>query len=441
MNYNCLLTICFICILGLASSTHAQSPTPTPSPNDRGLGVKSSASAAGTQGDQQAKEAKPELVLQTGYSDLYGATRLVFSPDGRLLATTTFRAGAIKLWETASSRKLREFPTGNATANNLAPPVAFSRDNRFIASAGGDNTTKVWDVSTGREVQTLAGPQGSIAASFGVFFIAFTPDNRVVTVGDAVRVWDLSTGKELRTIEGSALSLNGFNGSEGAIVLTPDGSQLSLSTSEEIRSVDLSTGKEVRSLKMPDDQVDSLQLGFNANGNLLAAGIVNKHLKLWNLTTKSSKDLTPTLKEFSQVKFSRDGQLLSLAENYTVRIWNTETGNEVIQLKVPNSGVYSEYADAFSTFSDDGKKIATGGFGTETIIWETETGKQLSRMNGRTNLAYNVRFSDDGNQLSVGGRTRWDLRTGRGLRVTSNLQRNVYPIQSPDSRLLAVIKP
>src|SRR6185295_11139081 len=93
-------------ILVLASSTHAQSPSPTPSPNDRGLGVQSSSAAGGAQSGQQAKEAKPELVLQTGYSDLYGATRLVFSPDGRLLATTTFRAGAIKLWETATSRKL-----------------------------------------------------------------------------------------------------------------------------------------------------------------------------------------------------------------------------------------------------------------------------------------------------------------------------------------------
>ena len=28
------------------------------------------------------REAKPELVLQTGYNNLFGATRLVFSPDG-----------------------------------------------------------------------------------------------------------------------------------------------------------------------------------------------------------------------------------------------------------------------------------------------------------------------------------------------------------------------
>jgi WD40 repeat protein/uncharacterized caspase-like protein len=437
-----LLVIVVLIIVSSASTSFAQTPSPSPTPtDDRGLGIRSSTSASGTQGNQQAKEAKPELVLQTGYSDLFGATRLVFSPDGRLLATTSFRTGAIKLWETATSRKLRELTTGTATANNIAPPIAFSRDNRFVAAAAGDNSTKVWEISSGREVQTLAGPQSSAMAAFGVFFIAFTPDNRVVTISDAVRVWDLFTGQALRTFEASLLSLGGFNGTDGGTVLSPDGTQLTLYTQEDVRSIDLATGKEVRRVKLPDDRVDVVQLSFDPNGNLLAAGIVNKHFKLWNLTNKNSKELTPTQKDFSQVKFSRDGQLLALTENYVARIWNTATGSEVTQLKIPNSGVFADMADAFSAFTDDGKKIATGGFGTETIIWETETGKQISKMSGRTNLAYNVAFSADGMQLFVGGRTRWDLRTGRGLRVSPVVLEKTYPIQSPDSRVLAVIKP
>ncbi|MGH9907669.1 MAG: hypothetical protein ACRD8U_19035, partial [Pyrinomonadaceae bacterium] len=41
---------------------------------------------------QQAGVSKPELVLQTGYNSSFGAARLVFSPDDRLLATTTLRS-------------------------------------------------------------------------------------------------------------------------------------------------------------------------------------------------------------------------------------------------------------------------------------------------------------------------------------------------------------
>ena len=99
-----------------------------------------------SQSEQQAREAKPELVLQTGYNNLIGATRFVFSPDGRLLATTTMRSSTIKLWETATGRELRNLSGGTQSGMTLSPFVAFSRDSRLIAAAAGDNTVKVWDV-------------------------------------------------------------------------------------------------------------------------------------------------------------------------------------------------------------------------------------------------------------------------------------------------------
>src|SRR6185369_17395147 len=85
----------------------AQSPSPTPAEN-RGLGIQSAGQTPNNSGNQGSREAKPELVLQTGYSNFFGAARLIFSPDGRLLATATYRSNTIKLWETATTRKLRD---------------------------------------------------------------------------------------------------------------------------------------------------------------------------------------------------------------------------------------------------------------------------------------------------------------------------------------------
>ena len=110
-------------------------------------------------------------------------------------------------------------------------------------------------------------------ASLGVYFIAFASDNRLVTLSDAIRVWDLSTGRELRTIERDLSSLSGFNGTESGTALSADGTQLLLLTDDsepEVRFVDLASGREVRRVKVPVDQVDSLQLSFNADGHLLA---------------------------------------------------------------------------------------------------------------------------------------------------------------------------
>src|SRR5690242_12715700 len=193
--------ICWLFLFVLLSSVvAAQTPSPTP-PDKRGLGIQSGGPGGTTTTDQRSREAKPELVLQTGYNNFYGATRLVFSPDGKLLATATMRSNTVSLWETATNRKLRDLSTSGQSTPTFAPNIAFSRDNRFVATAAGDNSVTVWDVMSGRELQRFAGTQGTMMASIGIYFLAFTPDNRLVTVSDAVRVWDVATGRELRTID------------------------------------------------------------------------------------------------------------------------------------------------------------------------------------------------------------------------------------------------
>src|SRR6185295_14412572 len=79
-------------VLGLFLTVGVQvfGQSPSPTPDNRGLGLEGNAAAKQQSGPAKPKEAKPELVLQTGYNNLIGATRLVFSPDGRLLATGTF---------------------------------------------------------------------------------------------------------------------------------------------------------------------------------------------------------------------------------------------------------------------------------------------------------------------------------------------------------------
>ena len=428
-------------ILILGASVAGQSPSPTP-PDNRGLGVQSGGpTSSNTQTSQQSREAKPELVLQTGYNNIFGATRMVFSPDGRLLATATYRSNTIKLWETATNRKLRDLSNSGQTAPGLAPSIAFSRDSRSVAASGPDNSVRIWDVNSGREVQTLAGPQATISAAMGVYFIGFASDNRLVAVSDAARVWDLNTGLELRTLELSGPNSASFIGSEG-VAISADGTQLVLLNDDSeahARVIDLSSGREVRQVKLSDNHIDTMGFVFAPDGRVFAAGVVDKRLRLWDIASKKEQGLAQTTKEYPQLKFSRDGRLLALSDNYVVRIWDVASARELTQLKVPNSGAFTTQADAYIAFSEDGKRIATSGFGTDTIIWETETGKRLSNLSGRTNMAYNVSFSADGTQLWSGGRTRWDLRTGRGLRVVPLSSEKTYGVPSPDGSVLAVM--
>src|SRR5437867_13136248 len=164
-------------------------------------------------------------------------------------------------------------------------------------------------------------------------------------------------------------------------------------------------------------------------------------MKCWDTSSKAERVQTPTLKEYSFIKFSSDGRLIALCENYTIKIWEIATARQLPGLDVPNTGVFVENGGVFASFSSDGKKLATGGFGTQTYLWETETGKQIQQMKGRTNMAYAVAFSTDGTQLTSGGRTRWDLRTGQGRRLSSAPSDKVFGMPSPDGKLIATFAP
>ncbi len=430
-----LFTVAFVVAVG-------QTPSVTPTPDGRGLGIQKSGAPSNSQSGSQSREAKPELVLQTGYNSFIGAMRLVFSPDGRLLATGTFRSSTIKLWETATGRELRNLSSDTQSTMSMSPYIAFSRDSRLVAAAAGDNSVRIWDVTSGRELQSLAGSQGSLAASVGVYFIAFTGDGQIVTAGDAMKVWDVASGRELRTLGTTSVSVSGLTGGEGGVALSPDGKQLaSLATGSEkpvVKVWDITSGRELRSIDLPDEELSTAEIAFTTDGRLLVSAVEDKQIKLWDVTSKhSERKLGQTAREFAPVKFSRDGRQLVLVEGYAVRRWDSATGQELSVLNVPNGGLLAGQAGAYIGFSEDGKKVATGGFDTPTILWDIESAKQILKMNGHTNMAYKVAFSADGTQLFSGGRTRWDLRTGRGLRVTATPADKTIGVPSPDGRLLA----
>jgi eukaryotic-like serine/threonine-protein kinase len=149
---------------------------------------------------------------------------LVFSKDGRHLATAS-GDGQVKLWdatrleETRLDEKPKVLHTLGARVAGPGVNVAFSPDGQRLATGGEENTIKIWDVETGREIdKPLRGHSGE------VYTLAFSPDEDgrwIASAGEdsAVKIWDSHTGRLVRTFRG-------HTGLVSSLAFTPDGRRL-----------------------------------------------------------------------------------------------------------------------------------------------------------------------------------------------------------------------
>ena len=135
-----------------------------------------------------AASGQDEVLL---HEPTYGTPR-AFSADGGSLLTAGFHHA--RLYTLGTPEKL-ELPAHTAGVVG----VAFSPDNKRVASAGTDRVLRVCEVLTGRmlwETNGLAGPGQDVG---------YSPDGRWLVTDDAVTdevcIWDAQTGQRLLVVE------------------------------------------------------------------------------------------------------------------------------------------------------------------------------------------------------------------------------------------------
>jgi len=106
---------------------------------------------------------------------------VAFSPDGCTLASGSYDQ-TIKLWDMETHREIATLKGHSNTIDS----VAFSPDAQMLASGSDDKTVKLWDVKTQTEITTLKGHSDQVK------YVAFSPDGNTLASGSydkTIKLW------------------------------------------------------------------------------------------------------------------------------------------------------------------------------------------------------------------------------------------------------------
>jgi WD40 repeat protein len=273
---------------------------------------------------------------------------------------------------------------------NSVTSVAFSADDRRLASGSWDCTVKIWDVVSGQQLLDFDEHTDRITS------VAFSPDGNWIASGSrdkTVRIWDPFNGHV-------SLTLTGHTQAVTDVAFSPDGRRIaSASNDHTIKVWDLSSGQEAFTLKGHTYFVTSV--AFSADGNRIVSGSLDHTIKLWNAR---SGDQTHTLSGHrdgvERVAFSPDGKhIVSGSRDHTIKLWNLSSGHITLSLKGAADLIAS------IAISPDGKRIAGGSFKHEVKVWDAASGEVTNVYKGHDYIVSSVTFSSNGNHIASGS---WD---------------------------------
>jgi WD40 repeat protein len=347
---------------------------------------------------------------------------LAFSPDGKTLASSSPAYGqawgrggrtdsVIRLWDARTGEEKSVL----AEHARSFTRVVFSPDGKTLASVGQDRTARLWDVTAGKELRRFVGKAAWLS-------VAFSPDGKSVVVGDwngNVHVRRVGSGRLLRSFRAHPQDVETLTFAAGGALLASSGRG-------GVRLWDFPSGKEHSASSAIPPQAQDIACAPGASTLALTCGQV---IRLWDIKTRRTRLLGKGHESaVSSAAVSPDGRMVaSASEDGTVRLWDLATSREVRRWVAHGGGAVHAIA-----FAPDGNRLATGGPNGTVCVWEAATGREKKRWKMPEPGAFCVAFSPDGKCLASAGVSLVQIRDVHSGKVIRELGQRTARQSAPE---------
>lgn len=295
-----------------------------------------------------------------------------------------------------------------------------SVSDKYMVIAG-NKTVPVWELESGREIAKLVNDAD-------VNKIALSRDNRyLATTGDdeTLRLWKISSGKQLARVDGipsgiteeiddeevKLVYVHDFFFSNSGKYLVVEGGD-DVTRVYEISAQDYSL-REVKKVK----HLWTADFSFSPDEKYFAA-VEKGFSKIYE--SSSGREVSPPVfhKNGDKIIFSPDGKLFASSDSTddTVNIWKLPTGNEIGFVKHEMSGLIKQYNPGgiyYVLFSPDGKHLITVNKDKTSKIFDIARNQFTAEIKHELSVE-NIFFSPTG---------RYSVTTLTGNQVVGNAEK------------------
>ena len=286
-----------------------------------------------------------------------------------------------QLWNATNGKPYHTFK-GHATEIVC---LSFDPHGRVVATGSMDNTAKMWDVETGKELHTLLVCFVEHWKLSVVSVVVFLHAERMTMK----KSWNLEQRVETQGHTAEIVSLN-FN-TTGTTIITG-------SFDHTVKVWDMRTGRCVNTLAGHHGEISSTQ--FNYEGTICISGSIDRQCKIWDVATgKCVETLRGHNDEILDVGFNSTGsKLVTASADGTARVFNTMTAS-CQAILVGHEGEISKVC-----FNPQGSKILTASSDKTARLWDVDTGDCVRILEGHTDEIFSCAFNYEGDTIITGSK-------------------------------------